>query len=161
TIALLLELTNWVGIHAESVAEGEWLYASDWCYTTTPIIARAAKTFGIVGFGNIGRQVAHIVKALGMKVIYYSPHQKENDLAEYTDMQTLFAQSDFISLHCPLKNDNFQFVNKTLLQLMKASAFLINSARGQLIHEQDLADALNKKSIAGAALDVLSVEPPN
>jgi glycerate dehydrogenase len=161
TIALLLELTNRVGIHAESVAEGEWLYASDWCYTKTPIIELAGKTFGIVGFGNIGQQVAHIVKALGMKVIYYSPHQKENDLADYADTQTLFAQSDFISLHCPLKKDNFQFVNKTLLQLMKPSAVLINTARGQLIQEQDLADVLNRQSIAGAALDVLSVEPPN
>ena len=161
TIALLLELTNRVGIHAKSVAEGEWLHAPDWCYTKTPIIELAGKTFGIVGFGNIGQQVARIVKALGMKVIYYSPHQKETDLAEYVDMQTLFAQSDFISLHCPLKKDNYQFVNKPLLQLMKPSAFLINTARGQLIHEQDLADALNQQSIAGAALDVLSVEPPN
>jgi glycerate dehydrogenase len=161
TIALLLELTNRVGIHAKSVAEGEWLPAPDWCYTKTAIIELAGKTFGIVGFGNIGQQVACIVKALGMKVIYYSPHQKENDLAEYADMQTLFAQSDFISLHCPLKNNNYQFVNKTLLQLMKPSACLINTARGQLVHEQDLADALNQQRIAGAALDVLSVEPPN
>jgi glycerate dehydrogenase len=161
TIALLLELTNRVGIHAKSVAEGEWLPAPDWCYTKTAIIELAGKTFGIVGFGNIGQQVACIVKALGMKVIYYSPHQKENDLAEYADMQTLFAQSDFISLHCPLKNNNYQFVNKTLLQLMKPSACLINTARGQLVHEQDLANALNQQRIAGAALDVLSVEPPN
>jgi glycerate dehydrogenase len=161
TIALLLELTNRVGIHAESVAEGEWLHAPDWCYTKTPIIELAGKTCGIVGFGNIGQQVARIVKALGMKVIYYSPHQKETDLADYADIQTLFAQSDFISLHCPLKKDNFQFVNKTLLQLMKRSGFLINTARGQLIHERHLADVLNQQSIAGAALDVLSVEPPN
>jgi glycerate dehydrogenase len=161
TIALLLELTNRVGIHAESVADGEWLNAPDWCYTKTPIIELAGKTFGIVGFGNIGQQVAHIVKALAMKVIYYSPHQKETDLADYADIQTLFAQSDFISLQCPLKKDNFQFVNKTLLQLMKPSAFLINTARGQLIQEQDLADVLNQQRIAGAALDVLSVEPPN
>jgi glycerate dehydrogenase len=161
TIALLLELTNQVGIHARSVAEGEWSHAPDWCYTKTPIIELADKAFGIVGFGNIGQQVAGIVKAFGMKVIYYNPHKKETGLAEYTDMQTLFVQSDFISLHCPLKKDNHQFVNKTFLQLMKPSAFLINTARGQLIHEQDLADALNQQRIAGAALDVLSVEPPN
>jgi len=161
TIALLLELTNRVGIHARSVKEGEWLHSPDWCYTKTPIIELAGKTFGIVGFGNIGQQVARIVKSLGMKVIYYSPHQKETDLAEHVNMQTLFTQSDFISLHCPLKNDNYQFVNKMLLQLMKPSAFLINTARGQLIHEQDLSDALNQQSIAGAALDVLSGEPPN
>jgi glycerate dehydrogenase len=160
TIALLLELTNRVGIHAKSVEDGEWLHAPDWCYTKTPIIELADKTFGIVGFGSIGQQVARVTKALGTKIIYYGPNQKKTDLAEYANLQTLFAQSDFISLHCPLKKDNFQFVNKTLLQLMKQSAFLINTARGQLIHEQDLANALNQQSIAGAALDVLSVEPP-
>jgi glycerate dehydrogenase len=161
TFALLLELTNHVGIHAKSVAEGEWQRSEDWGYTKTPIIELADKIFGIIGFGNIGRQVALIAKSLGMKVIYYSPHKKETDIAEYADMKTLFAQSDFISLHCPLKNNNHQFVNKTLLHSMKPSAFLINTARGQLIHEQDLADALNQQRIAGAALDVLSVEPPN
>jgi glycerate dehydrogenase len=160
TIALLLELTNHVGVHAKSVAAGEWLHAPDWCYTKTPIIELAGKALGIVGFGNIGQQVACIAKALGMKVIYYSPNQKKTALAEYANMSTLFTQSDFISLHCPLKEDNFQFVNKSLLELMKPSAFLINTARGQLIHEQDLADALNQHTIAGAALDVLSVEPP-
>ncbi|HEY6978782.1 MAG TPA: D-2-hydroxyacid dehydrogenase [Chitinophagaceae bacterium] len=161
TIALLLELTNRVGVHANSVAEGEWLQAPDWCYTKTPIIELADKTLGIIGFGNIGQRVARIANALGMNVIYHGPNKKKTDLAEYTDLQTLFAQSDFISLHCPLKKDNLQFVNKPLLQLMKPSAFLINTARGQLIHEQDLADALNHQRIAGAALDVLSVEPPN
>ena len=161
TIALLLELANHVGVHAKSVAEGEWLDAPDWCYTKTPIIELAGKTLGIVGFGNIGERVAHIAKALGMNVLYYSPNQKKTDLGEYADMQTLFAQSNFISLHCPLKKDNLQFVNKSLLELVKPSSFLINTARGQLIHEQDLADALNHQTIAGAALDVLSVEPPN
>lgn len=161
TIALLLELTNHVGVHAESVSSGQWVIAKDWCYGKTTIIELAGKTLGIVGFGNIGQQVAKIANALGMKIIYYSAHKKNTTIAEYVDLKTLFEQSDFISLHCPLKSDNHYFVNKEMLQLMKSSAFLINTARGQLIDEQDLADALNNNSIAGAALDVLSTEPPN
>lgn len=161
TIALLLELTNHVGLHAESVANGEWVAAKDWCYGKTTIIELVDKTFGIVGFGNIGQQVAQIARALGMKVIYYNAHKKETTLAEFVDLKSLFQQSDFISLHCPLKPDNHQFVNKEMLQLMKPFAFLINTARGQLVNEQDLADALNNNSIAGAALDVLSTEPPD
>jgi len=96
-----------------------------------------------------------------MKIIYYNPRKKETGFAKHVDLKTLFQQSDFISLHCPLKPDNHQFVNKEMLQLMKPSAFLINTARGQLINEQDLADALNNNQIAGAALDVLSTEPPD
>jgi glycerate dehydrogenase len=161
TIALLLELANHVGLHAASVANGEWVTAKDWCYGKTTIIELADKTLGIIGFGNIGHCVAQIVFALGMKIIYFSAHEKETKLAQFVDLKTLFEQSDFISLHCPLKPDNHQFVNKEMLQLMKRSAFLINTARGQLINEQDLADALNNNQIAGAALDVLSTEPPN
>jgi glycerate dehydrogenase len=161
TIALLLELTNHVGLNAASVANGEWLTAKDWCYGKTTIIELAGKTLGIVGFGNIGEKVAEIATALGMKIIYYSANKKAPRLAEFVDLETLFQQSDVISLHCPLKPDNYQFVNKEMLQLMKPSAFLINTARGQLINEQDLADALNKIQIAGAALDVLSKEPPD
>src|SRR6266542_1604807 len=161
TFALLLELTNRVGIHTKSVADGEWQHAEDWFYIKTPVIEIADKILGIIGFGNIGQRVARIANAFGMKVIYYSPHQKQTDLAEYRDIKSLFEQSDFISLHCPLKNDNHEFVNKTLLQRMKSPSILINTARGQLIHERDLADALNQQLIAGAALDVLSIEPPN
>ena len=161
TIALLLELTNHVGLHAASVANGEWTTAKDWCYGKTTIIELAGKTFGIVGLGNIGQRVAQIAHALGMKIIYYNPRKKETGFAKHVDLKTLFQQSDFISLHCPLKPDNHQFVNKEMLQLMKPSAFLINTARGQLINEQDIADALNNNQIAGAALDVLSTEPPD
>lgn len=161
TIALLLELTNHVGLHASSVANGEWIISKDWCYSKTTIIELAGKTFGIIGFGNIGVQVARIAGAFDMKIIYYSAHKKETSLAKYVDMPTLFSESDFISLHCPLKPDNHQFVNKQLLQLMKSTAYLINTARGQLINKQDLADTLNNNRIAGAALDVLSTEPPD
>jgi glycerate dehydrogenase len=160
TFALLLELTNKVGLHAASVAKGEWANAIDWCYTKQPLTELTGKTMGIVGLGNIGRQTAWIAKAFGMQVIYTSRTKKETDLGEFVDMSTLFAQSDVISLHCLLSNDNLQFVNKDLLRLMKPSAYLINTSRGQLVNEQDLADALNKDHIAGAAVDVLSSEPP-
>ena len=125
TVALLLELTNHVGLHAASVANGEWATAKDWCYGKTTIIELAGKTLGIVGLGNIGKRVEQIAHALEMKIIYYNPHKKETPIAEFVDLKTLFEQSDFISLHCPLKPDNHQFVNKEMLQLMKPSAFLI------------------------------------
>ena len=161
TFALILELTNHTGIHAHSVAQGEWEACKDFSYTKTPLIELAGKTLGIIGLGNIGEQVARIAIAFGMEVIYNSPAEKDTTVAQYTDMQTLFAQSDIVSLHCPLKPNNHQFVNQALLQLMKPSAFLINTARGQLINEQDLANALNNGIIAGAGLDVLSTEPPS
>jgi glycerate dehydrogenase len=160
SFALLLELTNRVGQHALSVAGGDWQKSPDWCYSLTPITELAGKTLGIIGFGHIGQQVAHIATALGMQVIYHSLHNKTTTLGKYVDMQTLFANSDAVTLHCPLTASNHEFVNKNLLRLMKTSAFLINTARGQLIQEQDLADALNNGQIAGAALDVLSAEPP-
>ncbi|MDX2045427.1 MAG: D-2-hydroxyacid dehydrogenase [Chitinophagaceae bacterium] len=159
TIALLLELSNHTGIHTASVKNGDWEKSADWCYTKAPVIEWAGKTMGIVGLGNIGRQVALIAAALGMKIIYNSSTDKRSGPGTFTDLKTLFAESDVISLHCPLK-DNAGFVNKNLLQLMKKTSFLINTARGQLINEQDLADALNNNGIAGAALDVLSKEPP-
>lgn len=160
TFALLLELTNRAGWHAASVAKGDWVMAVDWCYGLTTIIELQAKTLGIVGFGKIGEQVANIAAAFGMEILYYSKSKKETHLAKYAGLQTLFAQSDVVSLHCPLTQDNHSFVNKQLLQLMKPSALLINTARGQLVNEADLANALNDNLIAGAALDVLSTEPP-
>jgi glycerate dehydrogenase len=160
SFALLLELTNRVGQHAASVKNGDWQRSPDWCYTLSPVTELAGKTLGIIGFGNIGHQVARIAKAFDLQVIYYSRHDKKSELADYVDMKTIFSQSDFVTLHCPLTTDNKEFVNKELLQLMKTSALLINTARGALINEQDLADALNEGRIAGAALDVLSVEPP-
>lgn len=159
--ALLLELTNHAGKHAASTAAGKWQHSKDWCYTESPIMELSAKTFGIVGFGNIGQQTARIADAFGMNVIYCSAHKKETAIGQYADAETLFTESDVVSLHCPLRKDTFQFVNQHLLQLMKSAAFLINTSRGQLIQEQDLADALNNNGIAGAALDVLSAEPPH
>jgi len=158
--ALLLELTNHVGKNAATVAAGKWQQSADWCYTEAPVTELAGKTFGIVGFGNIGQQAAGIARAFGMKVLYYTPRDKKTELGQLTDINTLFSVSDFISLHCPLTADNTGFVNAALLSKMKPSAVLINTARGQLVHEQDLADALNNGVIKAAALDVLSKEPP-
>ncbi len=161
TFALILELTNRVGLHAASVAAGDWTRTEDWCYNKAPIIGLEGKTIGIIGFGNIGRGTAKISQAFGMKVLYYSGHKKDDtNGAEYVPLQTLFAQSDVVSLHCPLTANNNMFVNNDLLKLMKPTTILVNTARGQLINEQQLADALNNDIIAGAALDVLSVEPP-
>jgi|SRR5215218_5948273 len=161
TFALLLELTNHVGLHAQSVAAGEWQRSPDFAYTKKPLMELDGKTLGIVGFGNIGQRTAHIGAALGMQILYNSRTKKETAVGRYVDLQTLFSQSDVVSLHCPLTVDNKGFVNKELLNRMKPSAFFINTARGQLVNEQDLADALNEKKIAAAALDVLATEPPN
>lgn len=161
TIALMLELTNQVGLHAASVAAGEWVRATDWSYSKTSIMELAGKTLGIVGWGNIGQQTARIAMALGMNLVYYNPSEKAGAFAGYKSLPELFATSDVISLHCPLTNDNTGFVNNDLLQLMKPTAYLINTSRGALINEQQLADALNHERIAGAALDVLSTEPPS
>lgn len=161
TIALILELVNRVGVHARSVMTGEWVDSADWAYAKTPLIELSGKVLGIVGLGNIGRQTGRIAEAMDMKIIYHTPKIKRDIFYEYCPIEELFARSDFISLHCPLNPGNSGFVNASLLQLMKGSAFFINTARGQLINEQDLADALNEKRIAGAALDVLSSEPPS
>lgn len=159
--SLLLSLTNHIHLHNASVKAGEWVNNKDWSYSKAPILELAGKTMGIVGLGNIGRQTALIAEAFGMKVVYYSRHKKQDaGNAEYASLEEVFAKSDVVSLHCPLQADNNQFVNTTLLHSMKPTALFINTARGQLVNEQDLADALNNNIIAGAALDVLSKEPP-
>ena len=157
--ALLLELSNQVGRHAESVREGEWQRSADWCYGKTRLIELKGKTLGLVGFGRIGQQMARIAQVFGMQVLYYS-RSARSTLAKAVPLNTIFEESDFISLHCPLTPDNHSFINAKLLSLMKPTAFLINTARGQLIHETDLAAALQNRVLAGAALDVLAIEPP-
>lgn len=159
TFALILELTNQAGRHARSVEDGEWANAADWSYTKTPIIELSEKVLGIVGFGRIGQQTAQIATALGMKVIYHNRSKKDLP-QEAVSMEELIAKSDFISLHCPLTADNKGMIDRNFLLSMKTSAFLINTSRGQLINETDLAEALKSGTIAGAALDVLSDEPP-
>jgi glycerate dehydrogenase len=158
--ALLLELTNAVGLHSRSVREGGWQASADWCYTMQPVMELKHKTIGIVGFGNIGQQVARIAAAFGMQVIYYNHREKNSDMGRQVPLETLFQQSDVVTLHCPLTPENRHKVNSSLLHQMKRTAFLINTARGPLINEEDLAAALNSGVIAGAALDVLEAEPP-
>jgi len=157
--ALLLELSNHVGKNAASVSKGEWAEAKDWSYSLQPIIELKDKVLGIIGMGKIGKQVAAIAQAFGMKVIY---NGGTTDVADHENVSLyeLFIQSDFISLHCPLTQTNTGFINKEMLGLMKSTAYLINTARGALINEKELAQVLYQQKIAGAALDVLSTEPP-
>ena len=159
TFALLLELCNGVGGYDRSIREGDWQRSLDFCYSKTPLIELRGKTLGLVGFGRIARQVARIAEAFGMHVLY-SSRSASVGAPRAVPMDRLFSQSDFISLHCPLTADNHSFINAPLLSLMKPTAFLINTARGQLINEGDLAEALKTRQLAGAALDVLASEPP-
>ncbi len=160
--ALLLELLNKVGFYSESVRKGEWHSSVDFSYWNQSITELNGKTFGIVGFGTIGRATAKIALAFGMRVISFHKHPERDQMdgVEFCSLETLFEMSDVVSLHCPLNDQNIGFVNKELLLKMKPNAIIINTARGPLINHDDLADALTKKIIAGAGLDVYSVEPP-
>ena len=162
-MALILEHTNHVGEHARSVAAGDWVNCLDFSYVKRPILDLGGLSLGIVGFGRIGQRVAELGHAFGMKIFYTARSTKEGIPlpARHVPMDRLFAESDVISLHCSQGPENFQFVNKAILSLMKPTAFLINTARGTLIHEADLAQALRDHKLAGAALDVLSKEPPD
>lgn len=160
TLALLLELANRVGVHSQAVENGNWVSAKDWCFTVSPIIELAGKTLGIIGMGNIGKKVAEIAKALGMNILYTSNSDKNLNFAQFSELENLIKNSDFISLHCPANEKTLKMVNADFLKKMKKTAFLINTSRGQLIDEQALVYALNENIIAGAALDVLSQEPP-
>jgi glycerate dehydrogenase len=162
-IALLLELALHAGAHSESARSGEWARNPDWCYWNSPLVELAGKTMGIVGFGRIGRQTAKIADALGMRVIAHDAVQANPPAYEgfrWAALDELLSQSDAVSLHCPLASDNQHMINAARLRTMKPSAFLINTSRGPLVHDQDLADALEQGVIAGAAVDVLAVEPP-
>lgn len=158
----LLNIVNRVELHASTVREGEWANSADFAYWKSPQVELAGKTLGIVGFGRIGRKVAQIGEALGMKVIFNNRSQVKDAPSgmRQTTLDELFATSDVVSINCPLTPENSEFVNTDLLQKMKSSAILINTGRGGLINEADLASALNKGIIAAAGLDVLSTEPP-
>ncbi|MGE5395439.1 MAG: D-2-hydroxyacid dehydrogenase [Candidatus Saccharibacteria bacterium] len=160
--AHLLNIVNRVEMHASSVREGEWASSADFAYWKSPQTELAGKTLGIVGFGRIGRRVAQIAEAFGMQVIFNNRSQVKDAPSgmRQTSQEELFAQSDVISINCPLTPENSQFVNSDLLHRMKHSAILINTGRGGLIHEADLARALNEGTIAAAGIDVLSTEPP-
>ncbi|HYH55567.1 MAG TPA: D-2-hydroxyacid dehydrogenase [Anseongella sp.] len=160
--SLLLALCTRAEAHAESVKKGDWAASKDFCYWLQSPVELSGKTMGIVGLGEIGKATARIALALGMKVIASHKHPRRDAMegVSFTSLETCFMESDVVSLHCPLNEENKGFVNSALLASMKAEAYLINTSRGPLVNEQDLADALNKRIIAGAGLDVLSSEPP-
>jgi len=160
--AHILNLCQHVGEHGQSVSQGAWARSSDFCYWDFPLIELAGLTIGIVGYGRIGRAVAQLGSAFGMHVLV-------NDITTPTDLggnvksvdlDTVFSRSDIVSLHCPLTPQTENLVNRERLKLMKPSAFLINTSRGPLVDERALAEALDKRCIAGAGLDVLEQEPP-
>jgi len=147
-VALLLELTNQVGIHNQSIQDGKWYEIPDDCFCVKPLTLLAGKTLGIIGAGKIGSRVSTIAKALGMEVIIYS---KDPEGAQ---------RADVVSLHCPLTGENREMINKDFIAGMKDGAFILNTARGGLVNENDLAEALKNGKLRGAALDVLALEPP-
>lgn len=161
--ALLLELCHHVGLHDESVKRGEWSGNPDFCYWKTPLIELAGKSIGIVGLGRIGLRTAEIARAFGMKVRAYTRNMERTPplpFVEWAKLPELLETSDVVTLHCPLTPETHGMINRSTLSRMKHSAFLINTSRGKLLVEEDVADALNEHRLAGAALDVLSIEPP-
>ena len=163
TFALLLELCHHVQEHSDAVKIGDWSNNRDFCFWNRPLVELAGKTMGIIGFGRIGQNVADIASAFGMNIIGYDQIKSDQSARmnfRWAKLETLLKESDVISLHCPLFENNKGMINRQSLALMKETAFLVNTSRGPLINDADLAEALNNQSIAGAALDVLSVEPP-
>lgn len=166
--ALLLEMTQQVGHYSRLVRqEGRWTGSPDFCFWDRPLRELAGLRMGLVGFGKIGRQVARVAAAFGMRVQVHTAHPdkyrhwQETEGIEFSGLEQLFAQSDVVSLHCPLTEDTAGLVNSSLLQMMKRRALLINTARGPLLDEQAVACALNSGRLAGLGTDVLSSEPPS
>ena len=161
--ALLLELCHRVGMHADAVRAGEWTRNADWSFWKSPLVELAGKTMGIVGFGRIGRAAGRIADAMGMRVIANDAVENNAPLYpgfRWAAIDELLRESDVVSLHAPLFPETKGMINARSLAAMKPAAFLINTSRGPLVVDQDLANALNEGRIAGAGLDVLSVEPP-
>lgn len=162
TTALLLALCNRVGEHDADVHAGGWSKSESWCYWLQPMVELAGKRVGIIGYGRIGQAFGAIAQAMGMTVLAHSRSRPLPESAQlrYVDLDTLYAEADVISLHCPLTPQTKGMINREALAKMKRSALLLNASRGDLINEADLAAALNEERIAGAAVDVLSSEPP-
>ena len=163
TFALLLELTQRAGHHGQTVRDGRWAASADFCYWDSPLVELHGLTFGVIGFGKIGQAVARLALAFGMKVLVHS-RRRPSDLptsCEWMELDALLVRSDVVSLHCPLTPETQQFINAERLALMKPTVFLLNTSRGPLLDELAVAAALNANRIAGAGLDVLSIEPPS
>lgn len=159
--SLILSFTNKVAAHAHNIAQ-TWPSSADWCFYLSPLTELEGKTLGIIGLGDIGKKVANIGLGFGMKILANKRDLNSGGMegVELCEVDKLLKESDFVTLHCPLTAENQGFINKQALALMKPSAILINTSRGGLINEAELAEALNTAAIAGAGLDVLSSEPP-
>lgn len=160
-IAMLLEICHHVAHHSDAVHQGRWERSADWCFWDYPLIELADKTIGIIGFGRIGQTTGKIAAAMGMHVLAFDSFQSDSGRAvgTYVDLDTLFAQSDVIALHCPLFPQTQGIVNQENIAKMKDGVIILNNSRGPLIVEQDLADALNSGKVYAAGLDVVSTEP--
>ena len=161
TLALMLEMCHRIGLHNHSVHQGDWIKSPNFCYWLTPQMELGGKTLGIIGFGRIGRDVGQLSKAFGMKVIAYNRSECEEgrQIGEYVDLDTLFAQSDIISLHCPLFPETEKIINAENIAKMKDGAMLVNTARGGLLDENAVVEALESGKLRYAAVDVVSQEP--
>ncbi|MEX2585629.1 MAG: D-2-hydroxyacid dehydrogenase [Balneolaceae bacterium] len=163
TFSLILELCHRVQRHSDSVKDGKWARSADFCFWDYPLMELSGKTIGIIGFGTIGEQVADVATGFGMKVLGSKrthTDQSNRPNFQWAETPELLKKSDVVSIHCPLTPETEGMINKKSLETMKRSAFLINTGRGPIVVEQDLADALNNGVIAGAGLDVLGSEPP-
>lgn len=163
TFALLLEICQHVGHHSDSVKAGDWAKSDDWCYWHYPLTELAGKTMGIIGYGRIGQAVGLIAQAFGMNILAYDEYKKpelENENVKYASLDELFQNSDVISLHCPLFESTKGIINKNNISKMKDGVIILNTSRGPLIVEEDLADALNSGKVYACGVDVLEMEPP-
>lgn len=160
-VGLLLEICSHYWVHSEKVHAGEWEHNADWCFWDYPMIELYGKTAGIIGLGRIGQQTAKILGAMGMRVLANDKFESDagKAVAEYVDRDTLFREADVIFLHCPLFPETEGVINKDNIAKMKDGVIIINNSRGQLVVEQDLADALNSGKVYAAGLDVVSTEP--
>ena len=162
TMALLLEITSRVGMHSEAVKQGQWSACPDFCFWNAPLMELAGKTMGIIGYGAIGQSVARKAEAFGMEVLAYrrTPDRSmETEHCHMVSMDEIYEKSDIITLHCPLTAENEEMINRETIGWMKDGVILLNTGRGKLICEADLRDALNSGKVAGAGVDVASVEP--
>lgn len=162
TLALLLEMCHHVGSHSEAVKKGDWTNSIDFCFWNYPLIELAGKTMGLIGFGRIGQATAKIAQAFGLNILAFDSYQNpdlESETCKYASLDDLLANSDIISLHCPLFEGTMGIINKGSIAKMKDGVMIINTSRGPLVVEQDLCDALNSGKVAGAAVDVVSAEP--
>jgi len=163
TFALLLELCHHAQRHSDTAREGKWAASKDWCYWDFPLVELAGKTMGIIGFGNIGQKVGDMATAFGMNVVGSARRKRDQSQRknfQWMEIPDLLEQSDVVSIHCPLTPETQGLINAKRIATMKKSAFLLNTSRGPIIVDSDLANALNDEVIAGAGIDVLSVEPP-